>query len=84
MKIMLALSLCACLFFGMAYVKSSIDHRNISRDIENSKIAIGRNIEELEALRDEYEEIVTGDDSELVKEYQNWERQNRKLIEILQ
>ena len=74
----ITLGVCFCLFFV-----STLRKNNIESDLKNNKEELALKKQAANKLKDEFDAFDADEIKELEKEYENWQRQNEKLIDVL-
>lgn len=73
-----AIVVCFALFFIF-----SIRSNNLETKLNNIKEEVSEKEKQLNDLNEEYKAFDNEENKELEKEYENWKRQNEKLIDVL-
>ena len=74
---------CVSVFFIVGLVYANIKLSNLYAVIEEKNIQINEQGSQIKVLQDTYNELLDNYDESLIREYQNWTRQEQKLETIL-
>lgn len=65
------------------FLSSTIHKNNLESKLHNIKDEISEKEKQMNELNEEYKSFDNEENKELEKEYENWKRQNEKLIDVL-